>query len=269
MAKFFRMEADREGFSNQPIQLTKTAESEEVPQWSGPPAVLVLSAALFGIFLGWQAISSFEQLIENDLVYERHILEVEILFDAQIQEWQMLLANDDTTERQHHLSKLKEIEQQVRDESVMLRHHAKSEEVEELIRSFISGHNQLDSHYQHALKKLDSGSTSTAQLNEEFEQETQLIIEQVKTKSDEVHNSSANGIITSLVAMGIASLIAFVAFLIFMQRIITGPAQSLVGSLNSYAQGDFSASVDVHGSDEIGQITASAQMIRDRAGGSP
>ncbi|QKQ25823.1 methyl-accepting chemotaxis protein [Candidatus Reidiella endopervernicosa] len=203
---------------------------------------------------------------------------MELLFDSQIQEWQMLLlANQDKNERQGHLNKLKEIEQTVLREATMLKEHAKSAEVEDLIVRFIAGHHQLDSHYQAVLKRLQSGNINVAELNKQFEKEThqlhellagtsKLIINQVNSKTAEVKASSANGIIVSLGAMGIASLIAFIVFLTFLQRIIITPATALVKSLDSYAQGDFSASTSVSSNDEVGKIAASAQKIRDQLG---
>jgi methyl-accepting chemotaxis protein len=76
-----------------------------------------------------------------------------------------------------------------------------------------------------------------------------------------------HGILTSLGGMLVAVLIAFPAFLWFIQHSIQGPSRQLVDDLKRLADGDFSQPVQCLSHDEIGQVANSAGAIQARLGG--
>jgi len=73
-------------------------------------------------------------------------------------------------------------------------------------------------------------------------------------------------ILLTLGMMGAAIVIAFVTFLGLVQRNIVGPAHQLERDLHRLAQGDFSQPIRQTTQDEIGQVAASAEQIRNDLG---
>jgi methyl-accepting chemotaxis protein len=63
-----------------------------------------------------------------------------------------------------------------------------------------------------------------------------------------------------------AIVIAFVSFLVLVQKNITAPAHQLARDLNRLAQGDFTQSVKITTHDEFGEVAASAEKIRQDLG---
>ncbi|MGE5027195.1 MAG: methyl-accepting chemotaxis protein, partial [Betaproteobacteria bacterium] len=58
---------------------------------SGTGTTLLLAASLFGFWLSWSSIRAFEQEVESRRADERSILEMEIAFKTQVQEWKNIL----------------------------------------------------------------------------------------------------------------------------------------------------------------------------------
>jgi methyl-accepting chemotaxis protein len=73
-------------------------------------------------------------------------------------------------------------------------------------------------------------------------------------------------VFTSLGLMGLAIVLAFVTFLSLVQKNIVHPARQLAQDLDRLAQGDFSKPVTRMTQDEIGNIAASAEKIRNDLG---
>ena len=75
-------------------------------------------------------------------------------------------------------------------------------------------------------------------------------------------NAGTDAILLSLVLMAAASVLAFATFYLVMRTAIVQPAKTLVADLARLAGGDFAAPIKHSGSDEFGQIAASAEKIR-------
>jgi methyl-accepting chemotaxis protein len=74
--------------------------------------------------------------------------------------------------------------------------------------------------------------------------------------------AGTRAIIVSLVLMAAASGLAFATFYAVMRRAIARPAASLVADLARLAGGDFATPIKHRGTDEFGEIAASAEKIR-------
>jgi methyl-accepting chemotaxis protein len=73
-------------------------------------------------------------------------------------------------------------------------------------------------------------------------------------------------ILLSLVMMGVAAAIAFIAFHAAVQRTIARPAATLIADLQRLAAGEFSPPVCQSAGHEFGQIAAGAERIRHELG---
>jgi methyl-accepting chemotaxis protein len=74
-------------------------------------------------------------------------------------------------------------------------------------------------------------------------------------------------IFVTLGLMAAAIVIAFVSFLVLVQKNITAPAHQLARDLDRLAQGDFTQPVKITTHDEFGEVAASAEKIRQDLGG--
>jgi len=73
-----------------------------------------------------------------------------------------------------------------------------------------------------------------------------------------------SGIIWSLVAIGVACILAFIVFALFIRMQIINPIDLLKRDLERLANYDFSTSIRQLSSDEIGIIAISAEQVRSR-----
>ncbi len=83
----------------------------------------------------------------------------------------------------------------------------------------------------------------------------------------EAVESAQNGILISLGLMAAAILIAFIAFMVLVDRYVVAPANQLVRELGKLANGDFTTLISHSTDDEIGEIAASAEELRTSLGG--
>ncbi len=82
-------------------------------------------------------------------------------------------------------------------------------------------------------------------------------------KSYDVATARFRGLYQTLVALGIAALFgeSFLAFAVF--RRFTRPLEKLVEGVRALGKGDFAYPLDVHGRDELAEVTASFIRMRD------
>ncbi|MHB1618859.1 MAG: methyl-accepting chemotaxis protein [Sulfuricella sp.] len=82
----------------------------------------------------------------------------------------------------------------------------------------------------------------------------------------EAVESAQNGILLSLGLMALAILMAFIAFMVLVNKYIVAPAKQLVRDLGKLADGDFTTMISHSTDDEIGKIAASAEQLRNNLG---
>lgn len=79
----------------------------------------------------------------------------------------------------------------------------------------------------------------------------------------EAVESAQSGILLSLGLMVAAIVMAFIAFTVLVNKHIVAPANQLVHDLERLASGDFTIAISRSTHDEIGQIAASAEQLRN------
>jgi len=75
-----------------------------------------------------------------------------------------------------------------------------------------------------------------------------------------------NNILISLALMMLAILMAFIAFMVLVNKHIVTPANQLIRDLRTLADGDFTTMISRSTDDEIGKIAASAEQLRTNLG---
>jgi len=245
---------------------------------SGTGTVLLLAASLSGLWLSWSSIRAFDHEVEGRRNDARNILEMEVSFKTQVQEWKdVLLRGGDATAMDKYWGNFEKEELKTRDLALSLQQSLRSPKAKELLRQFLAAHQNMgiayrtglqafkDSNFDpkagdRAVKGIDRAPT---ELLAQAAHETGEIAAQT---SSLVLGSGYRGIIVSLGLMVAAVALAFFAFLWLVKNNIVTPANQLVVDLGRLAKGDFSMSISHTTVDEIGNVADSAELIRTDLG---
>jgi methyl-accepting chemotaxis protein len=245
---------------------------------SGTGTTLLLAASLFGFWLSWNSIHSFDHEVESRRIEERSILEIELAFKGQVQEWKnVLLRGSDPAAMDKYWGSFEKEERKIDDLAASLEKSIENPIARELLRQFQNSHRDLgvayrkglqafkDSHFDpkagdRAVKGIDRAPT------ELLSQSANEIREVADRTAGEVISSGYRGIFISLGLMACAVAVAFFAFLWLVRGNIVTPANRLVVDLARLAKGDFTTPISRTTEDEIGNVAASAELIRTDLG---
>jgi methyl-accepting chemotaxis protein len=238
---------------------------------SGTGTTLLLAASLFGFWLSWNSIHAFDHEVESRRTEERSILEMEIAFKSQVQEWKnVLLRGSDPAAMDKYWGSFEKEERKIDDIAASLEKSIDNPIARELIRQFQSSHRELGAAYRKGLgfcaistPKPRSRAKASIALTELLSQSANEIREIADRTSGEVISSGYRGIFISLGLMGCAVAVAFFAFLWLVRGNIVTPANRLVVDLARLAKGDFSTPISHTTEDEIGNVAASAELIHN------
>ena len=260
------------------MDLIKRSIRNKLLMISGTGTTLLLAASLFGFWLSWNSIHAFDHEVESRRTEERSILEMEIAFKSQVQEWKnVLLRGSDPAAMDKYWGSFEKEERKIDDIAASLEKSIENPIARELIRQFQSSHRELgvayrkglqafkDSHFDpkagdRAVKGIDRAPT------ELLSQSANEIREIADRTSGEVISSGYRGIFISLGLMGCAVAVAFFAFLWLVRGNIVTPANRLVVDLARLAKGDFTTPISRTTEDEIGNVATSAELIRTDLG---
>ncbi len=249
-------------------------------------SLLLFAINLVGI-LGWYGLSSQDEqdakamesmlLMQNAVDTARH---AQVTFKIQVQEWKnTLLRGDNPADFERYrkafvengeitqacLEKLK---------GTLAIAHLNTTVVEELQKTLAS----LQEKYLHALQQYDSADPNSAQVvdamvrgidrvpNEKIDDIVAYVIEQSKKMADESKAKSAASYkaasisLLSIIALTVGAGIALTVFLI---RSITGPMSKALAVAKTFTAGDFSSQIDVHSTDETGQLLQALKDMND------
>ena len=246
---------------------------------SGTGTTLLVAAALVGIWLSWNTIRDFDRFMQNSNAEDQQIMQMEIDFKAQVQEWKnVLLRGSDAATLDKYWGSFEKNEGKVRDAAIALNKSIKEPKIKELMAQFLQAHQELGATYRkglqafkdsrfdskigdQAVKGIDRAPTELlvkiADLSDDF----------IEAETNKTINSGYHGITTSLVLMTCAIIIAFFAFLWMVKGGIVTPANKLVQDLERLSKGDFTTQISHTTEDEIGKVASSAELIRTTLGG--
>jgi len=246
---------------------------------SGTGTTFLLAASLTGLWLSWSSINAFDHEVANRSNDERAILEMEVAFKIQVQEWKnVLLRGSDATALNKYWGSFEKEERKIQDTVASLEQSIENQKVKDLLGQFLKSHQSMaaayrkglqafkDSHYDpkagdNAVKGIDRFPT------ELLAQAAHEIAEISTQTSRQAINSGYKGIVISLSLMACAIAVAFFAFLLLVKKNIVTPTNRLVYDLDRLAKGDFSSPISRTTQDEIGKVAASAELIRTTLGG--
>ncbi|MCW8919141.1 MAG: methyl-accepting chemotaxis protein [Gammaproteobacteria bacterium] len=242
---------------------------------TGSGTTLVLLSALFGFWGANQSLNRFEDVLTHEIISERLTLQTLSDFKTQVQEWKnVLLRGADPKQLEKYWGKFERQEARVQQQVGQLLQTVQHEEVRETLRRFKQAHQQMGAAYRQGLAALrDSdfdpraGDRAVTGIDREpatlLDEVAALIAGHAAQKTNSAIGLAYTNIRYGLIFMAFAVLFAFALFLYYVQTQIVRPAQSLASTLHGMAKRDFSRQVVCQTSDELGDIAASAETIRE------
>jgi len=245
--------------------------------WSGSAALLV-AAALSGLWLSWSAIQVFDQDVKARYQDRAAVNLIQLQFKKQVQEWKdILLRGDDPVALDKYWAAFQAQEAEVQKEGKALLQTLQQPKARELVEKFISAHQQMGQAYRSGFEafkqaKFDSkvGDKSVKGIDRE---PTELLTAAAKDiasfaeeRGAQALQDAKQSIMTSLIAMAVSVLAAFLVFNWLVKSRIEVPAGQLSRDLNRLAEGDFTTAIQHFAQDEIGQIAMSAERTRTDLG---
>lgn len=245
---------------------------------SGTGTALLLSAALFGLWLAWSSLHSFENDVLASTEHERALLVMEADFKKQVQEWKdTLLRGSDPAALDKYWGNFEKREQTVQEDGKALMPQLDNPQAKALLAQFLDAHRVMgqayrkglqafkDSHYDskagdRAVQGIDRAPTK---LLSSAADEISAIRHQV---SDRVLASGYRGIYLSLALIAVVVVLTTIGFLWLIHVGIIAPTHGLVADLAHIARGDFSVPVKCLTDDEIGKVARSVEQIRVELG---
>ncbi|MDP1896503.1 MAG: methyl-accepting chemotaxis protein, partial [Sulfurimicrobium sp.] len=241
---------------------------------SGGGTILLLASALLGLFLSWNSIQYFQHEVEARRADQNQILAIQGEFKIQVQEWKnVLLRGSDPSALEKYWSQFEKQEAKVRDEITGMLKDLDDSAVKEPLTQFQTEHLKMADAYRKGLQAFKDANFDSKAGDKAVKgvdrAPTELLNKARESSSAIADQASAraavqarSGILWSLGMMGVAIVIAMIAFLWMVQRTILMPAKNLVQDFEHIAKGDFSHSIRQSTQDEIGTIAASAEMLR-------
>lgn len=241
---------------------------------AGTGTALLLCAALFGLWLSWNSLRNFEQVVLKSTTDERAILIMQANFKKQVQEWKdVLLRGSDAAALDKYWGNFESQERKVQEDGQALQARLTDAKARELIEQFLKAHQTMGGDYRKGLQAFkDSGYDSKAgdksvkgmdraptELLTNASAELSALRQQVAEK---VITDGHRGIYISLAIIAVVIVLTTVAFLWLVHVGIIAPAHKLVQDISHIARGDFSVPVSKSSEDEMGKIAHHVEKLR-------
>ncbi len=241
---------------------------------AGTGTGLLLSAALFGLWLSANSLYFFEHDLLESATDEREILLMQTDLKKQVQEWKdLLLRGSDPAALDKYWGNFENQERKVRERGLALQARLTDAKARDLVEQFLKAHQIMGSDYRKGLQAFkDSGYDSKAgdrgvkgmdraptELLTNASDQINTLRQQV---SEKVITKGHQGIRISLSIIALAIVLTTAAFFWMIHVGIIAPAHKLVEDISHIAKGDFSIPVKQSTNDEMGAIAHHVEALR-------
>jgi methyl-accepting chemotaxis protein len=241
---------------------------------AGTGTALLLSAALFGLWLSSNSLYFFEHDVLRSTADQRSILIMQTDFKKQVQEWKdTLLRGGDPVAFKKYWGHFEELERKIQDEGQDLLVRISDPRTESLVAQFLKAHQTMGVNYRKGLRAFErSGFDSKAgdrmvkgmdraptELLTNASNQLDTLRQQVTQK---VLANGHRGIQISLSIIAIVIVLSTAAFFWMVHSGIIAPAHRLVRDISLIAAGDFSTPVNKSTDDEMGKIAHHVEQLR-------
>jgi methyl-accepting chemotaxis protein len=239
-------------------------------------SVLLLAAApaLFGIYQLNQSLNAYSTTVQGSYANERAANVILNGFKTQVQEWKnTLLRGQDPGQLDKYWSAFVKQEREVAEGAMKLHETLPEGESKSLMKQFIEAHSQMATGYRSGVETFKAaGFDSSAgdgavkgmdrQPTKLLEAASGAIAADAAAAAIQAEKDGSRATLISLILIA-ASLFVAVMFSIFVSRLITRPLEKAVVVASNVAQGDLTTRIDVHSSDEIGQLMQALKDMND------
>jgi len=241
---------------------------------SGGGTVLLLGAALLGMWTSWQSIQGYEGVIHTHHAQVAKILQAQVEFKSQVQEWKDTLLRGSNPEAfNKYWGQFEKRESQVAADLKDLLQAVDEPAAKDLLQQFQTAHQAMGVNYRKGLQAFKNanfdhkaGDKAVAGMDRAPSELLSKAVEKLSKNADEasrhISAQAYRGFIRDLGLIGMIVILAMIAFLWIVRKTILTPAAELAEDLKTMAGGDFLHSIRHSTEDEIGMIATSAEQLR-------
>ena len=244
---------------------------------TGLGTALVLATTLFGIYKAYMVELEMTELLHHEQTLQSEFQSITQIFRAQLNDWKnTLLTERDSQLLNNNWLRFNKDHRNVDASVDVLIADVGDQKIISMLQQFKQLHTDMLPKYTAAYKAFlenynsIESSRAVAGLEDkpiELLADIQHALEaSVKASIENAHEKSVVSIQITLLSLGLAVVISFVLFIVMVQKNIITPARSLVDDFTRMANGDFSGSITVHSSDEIGQVASAAEKLQSDIG---
>lgn len=242
---------------------------------SGIGSALVSLAILAGYAVSWKSIHAFETHIQVDAEQERAVRILQVDFKKQVQEWKdTLLRGSDPDSLDKYWANFQKEEALVHEHGLVLARQLEPGPARDKVDAFVKAHGAMGVAYRQGFQAFrDSGFDSRVgdaavkgmdrEPTELLTAAAEMIVSQTDQSAREVAAFARTGLTGSLAGLAAAFVLAFVVYAWLIRRHILDPTHRLRDGLSRLAKGDFTVPVAYSSRDEIGELSANAERVRD------
>ncbi|MFC7435830.1 methyl-accepting chemotaxis protein [Hydrogenophaga bisanensis] len=237
--------------------------------------LLVVAAALFGIFSLNQAIKTFE--VEVHASHENAAAAGRLLsqFKTQVQEWKnTLLRGKDPAQLERYWTAFNNIEREIAQASTQLAQALPAGESQDLVKQFAAAHATMGQNYRKAFETFKAadfdhavGDKAVSGMDREparlLDAAVKHIADDSAALAQQAEASATRAATISLVLMGLVCVVGIAGGVLFSRSIVR-PIERAVHVASQVAGGDLTARVDAQGSDEVAQLLQAMQAMQDK-----
>jgi methyl-accepting chemotaxis protein len=240
----------------------------------GSALTVICAAALYGFWLCWGSIMVFDQDVQARMENRRIAASIQLDFKNQVQEWKnVLLRGADPEAMAKYWGSFEAEERKVQEQARTLSGRLAEPKAKDLIVQFAAAHKEMGAAYRKGLDAFKNEKFDSKVGDKAVKGIDRAPTELLTKASVEISNVAAeyskraveqarNAMMTALVAMAVAVMLAFAMFAWMLGTRIVNPAKRLVVDLDRIASGDLTTPIVSAGDDEIGSIAASAERTR-------
>jgi methyl-accepting chemotaxis protein len=237
--------------------------------------LLVVAAALFGIFSLNQSIKTFETEVHAS--HENAAAAGLLLsqFKTQVQEWKnTLLRGKDPAQLDRFWTAFNNVERDIAQASTQLAQALPAGESQDLVRQFAAAHATMGQSYRKAFETFKAadfdhavGDKAVSGMDREparlLDAAVKHIAEDSAALAQQAEASATRAANISLALMGLVCVVGVVGGVLFSRSILR-PLERAVHVARQVAGGDLTARVDAQGSDEVAQLLQAMQAMQDK-----
>ncbi len=245
---------------------------------AGSGTALLLTVALYGLWLSWNSLQYFEHDVLTSTANERTILVMQSDFKKQVQEWKnVLLRGTDAAALEKYWQGFEEEERKVAQNAEALDQRLVDPKARELVAQFRQAHQEMGARYREGLQAFKASGYDSRAGDRAVKGMDRKPTEMLTAASEHLNAARAHitehvvedghrGIYISLFMIFSVVLLTTAAFFWMIHIAIISPANRLVSDIALIASGDFSRPVARTTEDEMGKIALHVEQLRFELG---